>query len=127
MSAAFNLAVEAGILIVLSIVIAFVGFFVGRALATKDYPATFERFESGNPPVGRGRGWFIMQYYPYLMIFMILEPLVIFLIFLLTGFRSFPFELFILAGLMIMIAIPAAYFANSQARVIENWKVEERS
>lgn len=127
MSAAFSLAVEAGILIVLSVIIAFVGFFIGRALATKDYPATFERFESGNPPIGRGRGWFIMQYYPYIMIFMTLEPLVIFFVFLLTGFRSFPSELFILTGLAILIAVPAVYFANSQARVIENWRVEERS
>lgn len=124
MSAAFNLAVEVSILIIISILISIVGFIVGRALATKDYPMTFERFESGNPPVGRGKGWFVMQYYPYALMFMIIEPIIIFLLFLLVGFKNYPIDALLIAVISISIALPAILFANGQAKVIEKWKME---
>ncbi|HEV50934.1 MAG TPA: hypothetical protein ENO31_00080 [Thermoprotei archaeon] len=68
-----------GIILVIGLVAPILVLLVGKALAGPEHPMKRKRFESGNAPVGKSRGFFSMQYYPYLLMFIIAEPFAIFL------------------------------------------------
>jgi NADH:ubiquinone oxidoreductase subunit 3 (subunit A) len=64
-----------------------IAYAIGRAVAPSlDFPTKRERFESGNPPSGRAKGFFVMQYYPYLLMFAALEPFLILVMFIVLSF-----------------------------------------
>ncbi len=68
-----------GIILVIGLVAPVLVLLIGKALAGPEHPMKRKRFESGNAPVGKSRGFFSMQYYPYLLMFIIAEPFAIFL------------------------------------------------
>ena len=46
------------------------------------------RYETGNPPKGRARGLLGMQYYLYILLFLIVEPIFIFLFLIIPSIKS---------------------------------------
>jgi NADH-quinone oxidoreductase subunit A len=84
-------------------------------------PEKFARFEAGNPPYGRARGLFPMQYYPYLIVFLTVEPLVIYLFLIMMVLHQMAIAVGLLfAGLSIVVAVPLL-FALDSARRLELW------
>ncbi len=97
-------------------------FIAGRVL-TPRHPSRekFARFEAGNPPFGKARGLFPMQYYPYLIIFLTVEPLVIYLFLIMMMLHEMALTVGLLfAGLSIVLAVPLI-FALDSARRLELW------
>jgi NADH-quinone oxidoreductase subunit A len=78
-------------------------------------------FESGQIPLGEGRNRLVMQYYPYLLMFVVLDVVSMFLfpwgiIFTkIPLYGSFPILLFLL-----LLAVPLAYVLHLALRR-ENW------
>jgi len=104
-----------------------IGYLISRVLAPpKPYPLKYERFESGNPPTKRGRGWFTMEYYAYLVIFLTVEPVFIYLFLLLMEARAQFFTVASLFGLIILMLIPPLVFGLDAARRIELWRIREK-
>jgi NADH-quinone oxidoreductase subunit A len=102
-------------------------FIAARVLTPRSpSPEKFARFEAGNPPYGRARGLFPMQYYPYLIIFLTVEPLVIYLFLIMMWLHQMAIPVGLLfAGLSVIVAIPIL-FALDSARRLELWVEREK-
>ena len=81
----------------------------------------FKRYEAGNPPYGRARGWFVMQYYAYLIVFLTVEPVLIFLFLILMSLHSLPNLVSSLFFMMIAILIPPLVFGLDSAKKVVLW------
>ncbi|RLE46562.1 MAG: hypothetical protein DRJ31_09880, partial [Candidatus Methanomethylicota archaeon] len=81
----------------------------------------YDRYETGNPPHGRARGWFMVQYYPYIIVFLTIEPLLIFLFLFLP---CFPFKSAVIFVLLLLSLIPPVIFGLDSARRLELWAEE---
>ena len=119
-----NAAVSLGLAIVLGVVVGLVGFMMGRILPPrKEYPLKRERFEAGNPPKGRARGWFAMQYYPYLIVFLTVEPIVVYSFLFLMSIREMPLSASTLLTVILLSLIPPLVFGLDAARRVEQWVI----
>ncbi|MEM2211499.1 MAG: NADH-quinone oxidoreductase subunit A [Nitrososphaerales archaeon] len=102
------------------------GYIISRLITPlKYYDSKFERFECANPAVGKGRGWFMMQYYSYLIIFLTIEPIMIYcFVFFMVDRILFlnATQLFIIILLMI---IPPLIFGLDASRRLELWRSGE--
>lgn len=83
-----------------------------------------ERFECGNPPSKQGRGQLTMQYYPYLVVFLTVEPVFIFSFLLLMDARQAFTQVTVLFGVIILMLIPPVIFGLDSARKIHLWKMK---
>jgi NADH-quinone oxidoreductase subunit A len=113
------------LLVIVSLLIPIGAYYISVAVSPEiEYDMKRERFESGNPRSGRSRGFFIMQYYPYLLMFSSLEPLIVLLIFILIS----PHELLNLISyavfVSLIIILPILYFAYKYAEDLSLWKEE---
>ena len=102
--------------------------FIAARVLTPRHPSRekFARFEAGNPPFGRARGLFPMQYYPYLIIFLTVEPLVIYLFLIMMVLHDMTLTVALLfAGLSLVLAVPLI-FALDSAKRLELWVTREK-
>lgn len=121
-----NAAFTVGLGLVAGVLLGLIGILLGRILPpSQDYPLKRERFEAGNPPKGRARGWFSMQYYPYLIIFLTVEPIVVYSFLYLLATRSYPYQSALLLTLILLVLIPPLIFGLESARRIRGWLVGE--
>jgi NADH:ubiquinone oxidoreductase subunit 3 (chain A) len=111
---------------VLFLVLPFLAYLIGRAMSPPiDYPTKLERFESGNLPSGRGRGYFLMQYYPYLLLFIALESYVVLVLFIaLSSIAGVIVNSLILILLSAIFIIPSFVYALRKAGVIDLWRAD---
>ncbi|OGD45832.1 hypothetical protein A3K70_04645 [Candidatus Bathyarchaeota archaeon RBG_16_48_13] len=84
------------------------------------------RFEAGNPPSKRGRGWFTMQYYAYLVVFLTVEPIFFYLFLLLMETHEMYYSVVQLFVLIMLMLAPPLVFGLDAANRIELWKIKER-
>ncbi|MGC8600962.1 MAG: NADH-quinone oxidoreductase subunit A [Thermoprotei archaeon] len=94
--------VGAGIILTIGLVAPIIVLLIGKALAGAEHPMKRKRFESGNPPVGNSRGFFSMQYYPYLLMFIIAEPFAIFLFLASAAATNLAWISVLLCGVLIL-------------------------
>ena len=105
-----------------------IGYAISRLVApSKDYPMKYERFEAGNPPTKKGRGWFTMQYYAYLVVFLTVEPVFIYLFLLLMEAHVLFFSVVQLFGLILLMLIPPIIFGLDAARKISLWRITDEA
>ncbi len=106
----------------------FLAFLAARVLTPRDpAPEKFARFEAGNPPYGRARGIFPMQYYPYLIVFLTVEPLVIYLFLIMMSLHEMALLVAALfATLSAMVAV-TILFALDSARRLDEWMTSRTS
>ncbi|KXA99805.1 hypothetical protein AKJ40_02370 [candidate division MSBL1 archaeon SCGC-AAA259M10] len=99
-----------------------VGFFLSRLFTPRDYSKEkYDRFEAGNPPTGRARGYLAMQYYPYLVVFLTVEPVLIFIFLSIMSLHEYTLLVgSLFAILTIILALPLA-FALDSARRLKLW------
>lgn len=110
---------------VLVFFVGLLGYTLGRIIPPRRKLARkYDRYESGNPPIGSARGLFTMQYYPYVIMFLVVEPISIFLIIL-----SLAREYVIVSGFYIFLTfltlIPPLIYGLKEAERIELWLVRE--
>lgn len=111
--------------LVIGIGIGALGFVLGRILSpARSLQRKRLRYECGNPPTGRARGLFIMQYYPYLIVFLTVEPAMIYSFLLLMEARFSPLRVLLLFLLILCILIPPLIFGLSSARRLRLWVAE---
>lgn len=103
-------------------------FVAARILTPRNpFPEKFARFEAGNPPYGRARGIFPMQYYPYLIVFLTVEPLVIYLFLIMMSLHEMALLVAALfAALSAMVAV-TILFALDSARRLDAWMTSKTS
>ena len=123
---------ELGNLIVLSLAvlvgfgIGLVGYILSRLVSPrKKLPLKEERYECGNKPLGRARGWYAMQYYAFLILFLTVEPISIYLFILLVVASKAIVDVTILFLTITGMLIPALYFGVKAAREVKLWLMEE--
>jgi NADH-quinone oxidoreductase subunit A len=111
---------------VLLLVLPFLAYLIGRAVSPPiDYPTKLERFESGNLPSGRGRGYFLMQYYPYLLLFIAMESYIVLVLFIaLSSVAGVIVNSLILILLSALLIIPSFVYALRKAGVIDLWRAD---
>ena len=99
------------------------GLIISRLITPrKDYAMKKERFECANPAVGKARGWFMMQYFGYIIIFLTVEPLMIYsFLFLLAGRVLFLNTVQLFAAILLMLAPPLIFGLNSATK-LELWR-----
>jgi len=88
-----------------------------------------DRYETGNPPRGRARGWFMMHYYAYLLVFLSVEPVAIgFFVVLPAAGSSVSTFLGAVRVLFLSLAIlaPALVFSLDAAKRDELWTAREQ-
>ena len=74
------------------------------------------RYEAGNPPRGRARGVLSMQYYAYILVFLVTEPIFIYL-FLFSPFsHSRGLDVLLMTGLVSLIYLFPLYYGLRLAR-----------
>lgn len=110
--------IDIAVVLIIGLMIPILSYVIGAALKRADYPEKRKRFESGNDQEGRGRGMFLMQYYPYALIFMAAEPAFVILFAFLTLFNFISYEIFIIGS---VIFLPALFFSSRTAREIKKW------
>ncbi len=99
-----------------------VGLLLGKLLApTRDLPKKRERYECANPPRGRARGLFMMQYYPFLILFLTLEPIMIYsFLFLLEAHVNIVNTTLLFLGIIAILVAPLIFGLYSVRR-LELW------
>jgi len=109
---------------IIMLALPFIAYLIGRAVSPPiDYPTKLERFESGNLPYGRGRGYFLMQYYPYLLIFIAMESYVVLVLFIaLSSVLGLAASSLILILLSAVFILPSFVYALRKAGVIDLWR-----
>jgi len=113
------------LLVIVSLLIPIGAYYISIAISPEiEYVMKRERFESGNPRSGRSRGFFIMQYYPYLLMFSSLEPLVVLLIFILISPHEFLNLISYAVFVSLIIILPILYFAYKYAEDLSLWREE---
>jgi len=96
-------------------------------LPSKPNPLKVSRFEAGNIPTGLGRLWFPLQYYGYLLLYVILEPIIVLLLQIafsdyyttLVAFR----DLLLIIVLFIVLMYPVLYYAIKQINLLYQWEM----
>lgn len=78
-------------------------------------------FESGQAPIGPARRRFVMQYYPYLLIFVVLDVLAMFLFAWALAFLKVGLAGSIAAILLLAIVIPPTLYGLYLAEKREIW------
>ncbi len=109
----------------LGVGIGVVGFALGRILSpTRELPKKRKRYECANPPVGRARGMFWMQYYPYLILFLTVEPAMVYSFFVCLTAASAPVRAAgVFAGIFALLLPPLVYGLRLAGR-IELWSAD---
>ncbi len=104
----------------------FIAYLIGRTFSPPiDFPTKVDRFESGNIPYGRGRGYFLMQYYPYLLMFIAMESYVVLILFIaFSAVAGVILNSFLLILLSVVIILPSFVYALKKAGVIDLWKAD---
>ncbi|MEM1520986.1 MAG: NADH-quinone oxidoreductase subunit A [Candidatus Korarchaeum sp.] len=118
----FDAALAFSLGISLGLGIGIIGILLGKLLSpSKSFPRKGERYECANPPAGRARGLLMMQYYPYLILFLTIEPIMIYSFLFLLEAHSYPaFILYLFLGILGII-IPPLIFGLQSARRLELW------
>ncbi len=99
-----------------------IGFILGKILSpAKEYPRKRERYECANPPRGRARGLFMMQYYPFLILFLTLEPIMIYSFLFLMEAHRYVLNTTLLFGAMVAILASPLVFGIYYVRRLELW------
>ncbi len=108
--------------IIIGVGIGLVGLLLGKLLApTRDLPKKRERYECANPPRGRARGLFMMQYYPFLILFLTLEPIMIYsFLFLLEAHVNIVNTFLLFLGIVAILVAPLIFGLYSVRR-LELW------
>jgi NADH-quinone oxidoreductase subunit A len=88
----------------------------------KKFKMKRERFECANPPSGKARGWFMMQYYCYLIIFLTIEPIMIFFFLFLLAERALLINSAVLFIGILLLLIPPLIFGLDAAKKLDMWK-----
>jgi NADH-quinone oxidoreductase subunit A len=111
---------------ILFLALPFVAYIIGRAMAPPiDYPTKAERFESGNLPSGKGRGYFLMQYYPYMLMFIAMESYVVLIVFIaLSSIAGVIVNSILLILLSAIFILPSFAYAIKKAGVISLWRAD---
>jgi len=87
----------------------------------KRNPIKLQTFESGQPPTGESRIHLIMQYYSYLIMFVIFDVTVMFLFAWGVSFKNLGIQsLTSLLPFLVVILIPMVYALNLAGKR-ENW------
>lgn len=108
--------------LVLGIGIGLIGILLGKVISpAREFPKKRERYECANPPRGRARGLLMMQYYPYLILFLTVEPIMIYSFLLLLEAHSYPLYTLLLFLGVIGILLPPLIFGLHSARRLELW------
>jgi NADH-quinone oxidoreductase subunit A len=80
-----------------------------------------EPFECGQEPVGTARTRLVMRYYPYIMIFLVVDVMSIFLFAWAIGYKVLGFSASIPVFAFIGVALAGVAYALSLARREELW------
>ncbi len=106
----------------LGIGLGIIGIVLGKiASPSRDFPKKRERYECANPPIGRARGLLMMQYYPFLLLFLTIEPIMIYsFLFLLESYK-YPLNTLLLFAGILGFMIPPLIFGLHSARRLELW------
>jgi len=113
-----------GTALIIGFLVGLVGLIIGRIVSpSREYPLKRERFEAGNPPKGRARGWFAMQYYPYLIVFLTIEPIIVYSYLFLMVAHNLIVEAATIFGLIILMIIPPLIFGLDSARRVREWLI----
>lgn len=111
--------------LVIGVGIGILGFILGRLLApSRGLKRKRLRYECGNPPKGRARGLFMMQYYPYLIVFLTVEPAMIYSFLLLMEAHRSPLKVLLLFLAVLGIITPPLIFGLNSARRLKLWSAE---
>ncbi|MGY0288393.1 MAG: NADH-quinone oxidoreductase subunit A [Candidatus Methanodesulfokora washburnensis] len=122
MAAGYEVLATISIGLILGIGLGLIGILLGKLLApSRDFPRKRERYECANPPKGRARGLFMMQYYPYLILFLTLEPIMIYSFLFLLETHKYPVNALILFSSIVGMLIPPLIFGIHSARRLELW------
>lgn len=106
--------------------IGIVGYILARLVSPrKELPLKRERYECGNRPLGRARGWYAMQYYAFLILFLTIEPISIYLFILLIMANTAIVDVTLLFVLILGMLIPTLYFGVKVARRVGLWLMGE--
>jgi NADH-quinone oxidoreductase subunit A len=118
-------ALTLAVILSVGVVVGLLGYVISRLITPrKEYPLKFERFEAGNLPQGRARGFFVMQYYAYLIIFLTVEPIAIFFFIIMVNIVSSPFSI-ILFFILLLSLIPPLIFGLNEARKVTVWALRK--
>jgi len=99
------------------------GFIISRLISpSKRYAMKQERFECANPAVGKARGWFMMQYFSYLILFLTVEPLMIYSFLFLLADRIFFLSTVQLFVVILLMLAPPLLFGLDSAKRLEFWR-----
>ena len=115
------------VILSLGVVVGVLGYLVSRLITPRrEYTSNlskFMRFEAGNPPHGRARGFFVMQYYAYLIIFLTVEPIVIYFFIVMMDILAYPISIIIFSILTLSL-IPPLIFGLNEAKKVSVWILE---
>ena len=111
--------------LIIGIGIGVLGFILGRLLApSRSLERKRLRYECGNPPRGRARGLLMMQYYPYLIVFLTVEPVMIYSFLLLMEAHNSPYRVMLLFLTVLGIITPPLVFGLNSAWRLKLWSAE---
>lgn len=114
-------SITLAVILSLGVIVGVLGYVVSRLITPrKKYPSKFERFETGNPTHGRARGFFVMQYYAYLIIFLTVEPITIYFFIIMIDMFSNPFSI-ILFSILTLFLISPLIFGLNEAKKMRLW------
>ena len=115
------------LLTVIPLALGIVAFLAGRLLAPpKPSSVKLARYEAGNPPHGRARGWLAMQYYPYLLLFLTFEPVAVILLVLGLIAAGFAVNIFVLVAAFALVYLPQLFAVVAQSRDLKLWELGVR-
>ncbi|RLG53305.1 MAG: hypothetical protein DRN96_00225 [Thermoproteota archaeon] len=121
-------AITLALAFAIGVVIGAIGFVLGRIISPRrELPMKRERYECGNKPMGRARGWFAMQYYPYLIVFLTVEPIAIYCFLSLILAKEALLQVSAILALIVAMLAPTLLFGLEAARRVELWLVQEDS
>ncbi len=109
---------DIAVILIIGVVISYLAVAIGLALSRGTSKDKVKRFESGNEELGRARGLYIMQYYPYLLVFMLTEPVFVVLFTILLYLHLVSYIVFLIS---LVIFSPSLVFALKEAKVIKKW------
>lgn len=108
--------------LILGLGIGVIGVLLGKIISpSREFHRKKERYECANPPRGRARGLLMMQYYPYLILFLTVEPIMIYSLLLLLEAHSYPYLILLLFLGILGILVPPLVFGLYSARRLELW------
>ena len=127
MGSGLNLAASSiAITVIIAFLVGLIGYVLARILTmSRPLPRKHLRYEAGNPPTGRARGLFMMQYYAYLIVYLTVEPVIIYLLTISLGIHSSWAWSSLIFSLIVLSLIPPLVFGLWSARRVELWKIEE--